>query len=67
MIQQSKTDFYVCIRSRDARGALVARWPQGGLGAYGGIKAAHKGLTEAIERYGPEYRCVIEPVEVRVG
>jgi len=60
-ILQSRSAFYVCIRIRRGR-VLEARWPPGG-GAYKNIEAARKGIVEAIEKYGPEYHCVIEPVE----
>jgi hypothetical protein len=58
---QSKTQFYVCVRLRDSFGGdpwLVER-----IVAGGGPSVVIKALTDAIDKYGPTHKCVIEPVE----
>ena len=58
--RQSKTGFYVCVRLRDGWGGdpfMVKRI------AATGIKDAYKALTDAIDKYGPTHKVVIEPAE----
>ena len=62
-LKQSKTQFYVCVRLRDDWGGdpfMVERINTGG------IKDAHKKLKEAIDKYGPTHKVVIEPVQWEV-
>jgi hypothetical protein len=62
MLRQSRDAFYVCVHAREG-GHLEVRLPSGGFGAFTGAEAAGKALVGAIEKYGPAFRCVIEPVE----
>ena len=58
--KQSKTGFYVCVRLSDGCGGDP--WMVERITAVG-IKDAYKALTDAIDKYGPTHKVVIEPAE----
>ena len=59
-LNQSKTKFYVCIRERDEYGYGANLKDR--VGPFE-MPEAYEMLTFLIDRYGPSYQVVIEPVE----
>ena len=59
-LRQSKKAFCVCVRLRDGCGG--APWVIERIAAVG-IKNTYKALTDAIDKYGPTHKVVIEPAE----
>jgi len=61
--RQSKNEFYVCVRLRDEHGGdplMIERIPATS------IRNAHKKLKDAIDKYGPTHKVVIEPAEFAI-